>query len=92
MNQCTNFMSRDVKAFCNGEGIEIVQPPVNDHRATVYVERTIGSLKNSVLTFSREEPAETLEKMLESALGALRLAKQRHSKNNAIRSSPRSGG
>ena len=33
VDQGINFMSRDVKAFCNGEGIEIVQSPVNDHRA-----------------------------------------------------------
>ena len=74
VDQGTNFMSRDVKAFCNGEGIEIVHSPVNDHRATGCVERTIGSLKKSLLTYSREEPAEPLEKMLERALGALRFA------------------
>ena len=67
-------MSRDVKGFCNGEGIEIVQSPVNNHRATGCVERTIGSLKNSILTYSREEPAEPLDKMLERALEALRFA------------------
>ena len=49
VDQGTNFMSRDVKAFCNGEGIVIVQSPLNDHRATGCVERTIGSLKNSIL-------------------------------------------
>ena len=67
-------MSRDVVAFCNREGIVIVQSPVNDHRATGCVERTIGSLKNSILAYSREEPAEPLEKTLERALGALRFA------------------
>ena len=45
------FMSNEVKSFCNGEGIEIIKSPVNDHRATGCVERTIGSLKNSILTF-----------------------------------------
>ena len=63
VNQGTNLMSRDVKAFCNGEGIEIIQSPENDHRATGCVERTIGSIKNSILTYSREKPAELLEKM-----------------------------
>ena len=45
----TSFMSNEIKAFCNGEGIEIIKSPVNDHRATGCVERTIGSLKNSIL-------------------------------------------
>ena len=34
VDQGTSFMSNEIKAFCNGEGIEIIKPPVNDHRAT----------------------------------------------------------
>ena len=55
-------MSKEVKDFCNGEGIEIIESPVNDHRATGCVERTIGSLKNSILTFVQEKKPEPLEK------------------------------
>ena len=55
-------MSKDVKAFCNTEGIEIVQSPINDHRAIGCVERTIGSLKISILTYAQEEWPESLEK------------------------------
>ena len=51
VDQGTSFMSNKIKAFCNGEGIEIIKSPVNDHRATGCVERTIGSFKNSILTF-----------------------------------------
>ena len=36
--QGTNFVSKEVKAFCNNERIEIIQSPVNDHRATGCVE------------------------------------------------------
>ena len=54
----TNFMSHNVQTFCTAEGIEIVQSPVNDHRATGCVERTIGSLKNSILTYALSQADE----------------------------------
>ena len=76
IDQGTSFMSNAIKAFCNGEGIEIIKSPVNDHRATGCVERTIGSLKNSILTFANEKNPEPLEKMVELALGALRFSKK----------------
>ena len=75
VDQGTSFMSNEIEAFCNGEGIEIIKFPVNDHRATGCVERTIGSLKNSILTFIQEKHPEPLEKMIERALGALRFSK-----------------
>ena len=52
VDQGTNFMSKEVQTFCHGEGFEIFTSPVNDHRATGCVERTIGSIKNSVLTLT----------------------------------------
>ena len=67
-------MSHNVKTFCNAEGIEIVRSPVIDHRAIGCVEITIGSLKNSILRYAREENPESLEKMVERALGALRFS------------------
>ena len=75
VDQGTNFMSKEVKAFCHGQGIEIFTSPVNDHRATGCVERTIGSIKNSVLTYAREDKPEPLDRMVERALGALRFVK-----------------
>ena len=54
VDQGTNFMSKEVRPFCHKKGIEILISPGNDHRATGCVERTIGSLKNSVLTYARE--------------------------------------
>ena len=83
VDQGTSFMSNEIKAFCNGEGIEIIKSPVNDHRATGCVERTIGSLRNSILTFAQEKDPEHLEKMVERALGALRF-----SKNSTLKISP----
>ena len=69
------FMSKEVRAFCHKQGIEILISPVNDHRATGCVERTIGSIKSSVLTYAREDNPEPLDRMVERALGALRFAK-----------------
>ena len=71
-------MSNDVRKFCHQEGIEIITSLVNDHRATGCVERTIGSPKNSILTYAREQKSEILERMLERAVGALRFAKMPH--------------
>ena len=60
VDQGTSFKSNEVKAFCDREGVEIIKSPVNDHRATGCVERTIGSLKNSILTFVQEKTSRTL--------------------------------
>ena len=83
VDEGTSLMSNEIKAFCNGEGIEIIKSPVNDHRATGCVERTIGSLRSSILTFAQEKHPEPLEKMVERALGALRF-----SKNATLKISP----
>ena len=54
MNQATGFFSNDIQNFCNYEGIELIKSPVKDHRATGKVEKTIGSIKNYVLTYLPE--------------------------------------
>ena len=74
MDQGTSFTSKAIKSFGNSEGIGIVYAPVNYHRATGCVERTIGSLKNFVLTYAREKDKGNLESMVERALSALRFA------------------
>ena len=74
IDQGTNFTSNEVKRFCNTEGIEIVESLVNNNRATGCVERLIGTLKNSILTYAKEENPEALGRMLERALGALRFS------------------
>ena len=74
MDQGSSFTSNAVKSFCNSEGIEIIYSPVNDHRATGCVERTIGSMKNFVLTYAKEKDSGNLESMIERALSALRFA------------------
>ena len=66
MDQGSSFTSKAVKSFSNSERIEIVYSPVN--------ERSIGSLKNFVLTFAREKDSGNLESMVERALSALRFS------------------
>ena len=74
VEQGTNFLSHNVKTFCNAEGIDITRSPVNVHRATGCVERAIGSLKNSILTYAREKNLESLEKMVERALREIKFS------------------
>ena len=75
VDQGTKFISKEVRAYCHKRGIEILISPVNDHRATGCVDRTIGSIKSSVLTYARENKPEPFDRMVERALGALRFAK-----------------
>ena len=55
MDQAAGFFSKEILILLNYEGIELIKSPVKDHRATGMVERTIGSLKNYVLTCLRED-------------------------------------
>ena len=48
---------------------------MNDHRGTGSVETTIGSLKNFVLTYASEKEHNSLEVIVDKALGALRFSK-----------------
>ena len=72
MDQATGFFSNDIQSFCNYEGIELIKSPVKDHRATGMVERTIGSIKNYVLTYLQENQIYKFGVMISRALSALR--------------------
>ena len=72
MDQATGFFSNDIQNFCNYEGIELIKSPVKDHRATGMVERTIGSIKNYVLTYLQENKNYKFGLMISRALSALR--------------------
>ena len=73
MDQATGFFSNEIQNFCNYEGIELIKSPVRDHRATGMVERTIGSVKNYVLTYLQEDKNYKFGAMISRALSALRL-------------------
>ena len=85
IDQGTSFMSKDVKVFCNTEGIEIVQSPVNHRRANDCVKRTIGSLKNSILIYAREERPAHLGEIAKRALGALQPSTKTHRRPSSTR-------
>ena len=71
MDQATGFFSNEIQNFCNYEGIELMKSPVKDHRATGMVERTIGSIKNYVLTYLQENKIYKFGLMISRALSAL---------------------
>ena len=85
-------MSNNVKTFCNAKGIEIVQSPVNDHRATGCVERAIGSLKNSISTYAQGETTRTLGENGGKSTRSIEIFTERDTQNNAIRGTSRQGG
>ena len=72
MDQATGFFSNEIQNFCNYEGIDFIKYPVRDHRATGMVERTIGSIKNYVLTYLQENKNYKFGAMISRALCALR--------------------
>ena len=72
MDQATGFFSKEIQNFCNYEGIELIKSPVKDHRTTGMVERTIGSIKNYVLTYLQENRNYKFGLMISRALSALR--------------------
>ena len=74
MDQGSSFTSKAEKSFCNSKGIKIIYSPVYNHRTIECVERTIGSLKNFVLTYAKEKDHGNHETMVERALSALRFA------------------
>ena len=72
MDQATGFFSNEIRNFCNYECIELIKSPVENHRATGMVERTIGSIEKFVLTYLQENKNYKLGLMISRALSALR--------------------
>ena len=82
MDQATGFFSNEIQNFYNYEGIELIKSPVKDHRATGMVERTIGSIKNYVLTYLHENKNYKFGVMISRGLRALRFVP--HSKTKIM--------
>ena len=49
MNQAKYLVGHQVKTFCKKNNIEIIEAPVNDHRAIELVERLIQTIKESFM-------------------------------------------
>ena len=47
-DQAKCLVGNQVKTFCNKNNIDIVEAPVNDHRAIGLVERPIQTIKNGL--------------------------------------------
>ena len=70
-NKRPDSFKRNIK-FCNYEGIELKKYPVKDHRATGIVERTISSINSYDRRYLREDRNKKFERVIASALSALR--------------------
>ena len=83
LDQAKCLIGHQVKTFCNKNNIDIIEAPVNDHRAIGLVERLIQTIKNR-LACIKEEKLPTLAFHVKHALKIiihqLRICKQRTTK------------
>ena len=54
-DQAKCLVGNQVKTFCNKNNIDIIEPPVNDHRAIGLVERLIRTIKNRLACIKEEK-------------------------------------
>ena len=85
LDQAKCLVENQVKTFCNKNNIDIIEAPVNDHRAIRLVERLIQTIKNG-LACIKEEKVPTREFHVKHALKIiihqLRICKQRTTKTS----------
>ena len=55
LDQAKCLIGHQVKIFCNKNNIEIIEAPVNDHRAIGLVERLIQTIKNRLACIKEEK-------------------------------------
>ena len=51
------LVGHQVETFCNRDNIEIIEAPVNDHRAVGLVERLIQAIRNRLACIKEEKSA-----------------------------------
>ena len=85
LDQAKCLVGNQVKTFCNKNNIDIIEAPVNDHRAIELVERLIQTIKNR-LACIKEEKLPTRDFRVKHALKIiihqLRICKQRTTKTS----------
>ena len=85
LDQAKCLVGHQVKTFCNKNNIEIIEAPVNDHRAIGLVERLIQRIKNR-LACIKEEKLSTrafhVKHALKIIIHQLRICKQRTPKTS----------
>ena len=57
LNQAKCLIGHQVKTFCNENNIDIIEAPVNDHRAIGLVKRLIQTIKNRLACIREEKSA-----------------------------------
>ena len=85
LDQAKCLVGNQVKTFCNEDNIDIIEAPVNDHRAIGLVERLIQIIKNR-LAYIKEEKLPThafhVKHALKIIIHQLRICKQRTTKTS----------
>ena len=85
LDQAKCLVGHQVKTFCNKNNIEIIEAPVNDHRAIGLVERLIQKIKNRLARIKEEilsTRAFHVKHALKIIIHQLRICKQRTTKTS----------
>ena len=85
LDQAKCLVGHQVKTFCNKNNIEIIEAPVNDHRAIGLVERLIQTIKNRLACIKEEKlsaHAFHVKHALKIIIHQLRICKQRTTKTS----------
>ena len=83
LDQAKCLIGHQIKTFCNKNNIEIIEAPVNDHRAIGLVERLIQTIKNTLPCIKEEKLAAHafhVKHALKIIIHQLRICKQRITK------------
>ena len=88
LDQAKCLVGNQVKTFCNKNNIEIIEAPVNDHRAIGLVEQLIQTIKNR-LACIKEEKLSTrafhVKHALKIIIHRLRICEQRTTKTSPFK-------
>ena len=77
------MVGNQVKTFCNKNNIDIIEAPVNDHRAIEFVERLIQTIKNRLASIKEEKSSNNafhVKHALKIIIHQLRICKQKTTK------------
>ena len=83
LDQVKCLVGNQVKTFCNKKNIDIIEAPVNDHRAIGLVERLNQTIKNRLACIKKEKSSTNafhVKHALKIIIHQLRICKQRTTK------------
>ena len=85
LDQAKCLIGNQVKTFCNKNNADIIEAPVNDHRAIGLVERVIQTIKNRLACIKEDKlptHAFHVKHALRIIINQLRICKQRTTKTS----------